>query len=69
VLTNEGVVRLERPDNDPKLSTPVKLAGAFGVGVGDLLKGIKAAGGTLGTPRRPDHDDPDREVRHGRRPL
>jgi transcriptional regulator with XRE-family HTH domain len=37
-LTTEGVVRLEEPGNDPKLSTLVKLAGAFGVEVWELLE-------------------------------
>jgi transcriptional regulator with XRE-family HTH domain len=36
-LTNEGVVKLEEPGADPKLSTLVKLAGAFGVKVCELL--------------------------------
>jgi transcriptional regulator with XRE-family HTH domain len=37
-LTNEGVVRVEAGDTDPKLSTLVKLAGAFGVEVWEMLE-------------------------------
>jgi DNA-binding XRE family transcriptional regulator len=37
-LTNEGVVRVEAPGNDPKLSTLAKLAGAFGVEAWQLLE-------------------------------
>jgi transcriptional regulator with XRE-family HTH domain len=36
-LTVEGVSKLEEPGRDPRLSTLVKLAGAFGIGVGELL--------------------------------
>jgi transcriptional regulator with XRE-family HTH domain len=42
-LTNEGVVRVEAPGADPKLSTLVKLAGAFGVEVWELLRTAQAA--------------------------
>jgi transcriptional regulator with XRE-family HTH domain len=38
-LTTEGVVKLERPGSDPKLSTLAKLAGALGSPVCELLCG------------------------------
>jgi transcriptional regulator with XRE-family HTH domain len=41
-LTVEGVSKLEEPGRDPRLSTLVKLAAAFGVGVGELLGEVPA---------------------------
>jgi transcriptional regulator with XRE-family HTH domain len=36
-LTNQGVIKLEKPGSDPKLSTLLKLAAALGVPACDLI--------------------------------
>jgi transcriptional regulator with XRE-family HTH domain len=43
-LSQQGVLKLERPGSDPKLSTLLKLAGALKVPVGDLLPAAGAEG-------------------------
>jgi hypothetical protein len=42
--STEGVHKLERPGSDPKLSTLLKLAAAFGVTVHELLPRRDTAG-------------------------